>query len=322
MSRLHNLVYKATGNNHLDKKISEIGNTLYGKPGYQWVSNRSCQGEDLEQTLMMMEEDAKAIRPLINYVHKEVTDGGTASTFIYHTYTFLINSRRDGERKKLLNVLSKSYSHPEGPSYVSYALHRWKGWNQDVPKEGIELLNKYSKTKPKEVGLLVGLGREQIDQASYFKLAKFLLETDYKVRSKEELEELNVDFSAGRKIKKLLEDETEYLLAQKPNELISIVGIISNVDESGQEKLMNLGSHQITKLCTAHDIAWKNIKPGTKDRYGSGGKNYLPDFLEGLNKTLDEDYENLDKWCDTIIDGLQEVARTGQSLDEVMSRGN
>ena len=112
----------------------------------------------------------------------------------------------------------------------------------------------------------------------------------------------------------------KYLNQQKPECIAPMIKIISEIGY--EEELTKLNKYQTSQLCKAYAIAKQNINPETITEENRQGKNFLVEFYAGLQDTLKTDYEHLDKWCEAIIDGLAEVARTGQSLSEVMSYGN
>ncbi|MBT5023202.1 hypothetical protein HOK51_03115 [Candidatus Woesearchaeota archaeon] len=115
-------------------------------------------------------------------------------------------------------------------------------------------------------------------------------------------------------------EQQDWLIEQKTNQLIPLARIVSDTEEKHYEKIKELSDHNKNKLCYAYEIATRNYKPlNPADIFTRTKENYSKEFFKGLNETLDKDYDNLNKWCKTIIEGLQEVARTGQSLDEVMS---
>ena len=118
------------------------------------------------------------------------------------------------------------------------------------------------------------------------------------------------------KITKLCETMLEnitYITQENPETIITQLILFNEVEDEHIGKIKSLYNYQKLKLCIAYDIARKNIDPNTRT-------NYLPEFYDGLQKTLDEDYEHLTDWCETIIDGLAKVAETGQSLSEVIGR--
>ncbi|MBT6518807.1 hypothetical protein HOK51_03105 [Candidatus Woesearchaeota archaeon] len=121
------------------------------------------------------------------------------------------------------------------------------------------------------------------------------------------------------KIELLAETEKEYFNSQQSEIRIPLIKILLKIDREQIGKIKKLKEYETKRLCIAYDIAKNNINPNTITKENKSGINYLPEFYAGLQETLDKDYDNLNKWCETIITGLQEVARTGQSLDEVMS---
>ena len=114
-----------------------------------------------------------------------------------------------------------------------------------------------------------------------------------------------------------LEENPNFLSQHKQEYAFTLLVLISEIEQP--EKILELTDYQKSQICIAYDIANKNINPDTIQYKGDNGKNYLPEFYAGLNETLETDYDNLNKWCETIIDGLKEVALTGQSLSEIMS---
>ncbi|MBT5023215.1 hypothetical protein HOK51_03180 [Candidatus Woesearchaeota archaeon] len=115
-----------------------------------------------------------------------------------------------------------------------------------------------------------------------------------------------------QKITKTLKQEREYIKTQNEGFALPLLAILSE-NETYTSKIKELNNNDKLNLSRAWNIAYKNIDESTSE-------NYLTTFYAGLKQTLDEDYENLDKWCDTIIKGFSKIAETGRSLSEVMGR--
>ncbi|MBT5023212.1 hypothetical protein HOK51_03165 [Candidatus Woesearchaeota archaeon] len=90
--------------------------------------------------------------------------------------------------------------------------------------------------------------------------------------------------------------------------------IKSNVQGKYRPKIHALTEQEKRKISRAYNIAANNINENT-------GNDYSKEFYIGLCDTLDEDYEHLIDWCETIIGGLKKVAETGKSLSEVIENG-
>ena len=121
-------------------------------------------------------------------------------------------------------------------------------------------------------------------------------------------------------------EEKEFLKKQKTENLLPFMITIYGLNCFSETKykkdyagkIHKLTEKQTDKLCNACEIAYKNKKIITNDHGEDVSINYIFDFWNGLEDTLDNDYENIDKWMGAIIDGFNDVARTGRSLSEIM----
>ncbi|MBT5023214.1 hypothetical protein HOK51_03175 [Candidatus Woesearchaeota archaeon] len=150
-----------------------------------------------------------------------------------------------------------------------------------------------------EMEFVEQLGAQEFFEEKYFEVRKYLEKNDVK---KELLEKMTSAFK----------EEKEYIKKQKEQNMLPLAVIFGENPEY-ISKVKKLSDLEKDKLGIAWSIAYQNVDPSTEE-------NYLDAFYSGMRKTLDEDYEHLTDWCETIIDGLAKVAETGQSLDEVMGR--
>ncbi|MBT5023201.1 hypothetical protein HOK51_03110 [Candidatus Woesearchaeota archaeon] len=199
----------------------------------------------------------------------------------------------ESEGKQLINIAQKYKNSENGFNLVYEGL-------QEIQDQLLDARVLIPETKKKYINL-----------ASYINLERFTTETNNNLITHIIINYLKSD--SEKKLNEYLKKDNEWINQQKPEQIIPLMEMNSRLEETEIELKKETSNYTLNKICIAYDIARKNRHPETNETY-------LEPFYAGLQDTLATDYENIGKWCDTIIDGLKEVARTGQSLDEVMSR--